>query len=131
MESAPQHHREGMQEQLDKAYDEGHHDNEAINNAEAAIGSYKREIAEITGIAEKEREAANPTELEPVLARLREKGYLDTSFEGKEVHELEIQPLSKEEALELFHSRVGAIGGYDYEDIEKDMPYTTPKSGRL
>lgn len=74
---------------------------------------------------QQENEKVVSPELAETIARLNEAGYLDTSFEGKEVHELVIRPLSKEEALREFSEQVGTIGGYD-ENIEKDMPYTTP-----
>ena len=129
MDHAPQpHHREGIQEQLDKAYDEGHRDNEAINNAEAAIGSYKREIAEIKGVTDEVGEAVVSHELEPVLSRLREKGYLDASFEGKEVHNLEIRPLTEEQALSEYRNSGGEIR---YSVIQENFPYTMPKQENL
>ena len=56
MEQMP-HHREGIQEQLDKAYDEGHRDNEAMKEAKA-------KIAEIKGkTGETEREFVSSPEL--------------------------------------------------------------------
>ncbi|MBI5798954.1 MAG: hypothetical protein HZB10_03405 [Candidatus Yonathbacteria bacterium] len=101
MEHAPQpHHREGIQEQLDKAYDEGHRDNEAIDTDKIVR-------AEMGHVDDKEMRGV--LSLEETTALLKEKGYLDTSFEWKEVHELEIEPFSKEEALDEYKSNGGIV----------------------
>ena len=68
-------------------------------------------------------------ELEPVLALLREKGYLDTSFEGKEVHELAMRALSKEEALDEYDRTNNKP--YINPDLEKYMPYKTTETENL
>lgn len=102
MEHAPQpHHREGIQNELDKAHDEGHRDNKAIDEA-------KVELAE-------------------TIARVRDAGYLDTSFEGKETHSLTVRPLSKEEALEEYRNSGGAIS----DALEEKIPYSIPKEATL
>ena len=117
------HHREGIQEQLDKAYDEGHRDNEAMKEAKA-------KIAEIKGkTGETEREFVSSPEQAEALSRLRDAGYLDTSFEGKEVHELIMRALPKDEALAEYMASGGKTWVWD--ELEKNMPYTTPEAKTL
>ncbi|MBI5400517.1 MAG: hypothetical protein HZB12_00145 [Candidatus Yonathbacteria bacterium] len=65
----------------------------------------------------------------PEFARIRDAGYLDTSFEGKETHRLTIEALSKEEAIARYKQSGGKTWVWD--EIEKNMPYTTPKAKTL
>lgn len=129
------HHREGIQNDLDKAYDEGHRDNKAFDESQMkSEGETHISDKEMQGklsadekamVVEKEDGIISP-ELAETLARLKDKGYLDISFEGKEVHELSVRPLSKEEALAEYKK-----SGWVWDEIEKNMPYTTPEAGRL
>lgn len=111
MEQMP-HHREGIQEQLDKAYEEGHHDNKAFDEAAAKIREIKGELSQ-----------------KEMISLLKENGYLDTSFEGKEVHQLVVLPLTKEEALDGYRNSGGETSVWD--ELEEDMPYTTPEAKTL
>lgn len=116
------HHREGIQEQLDKAYDEGHRDNKAIDALEVEV------IKEERGHMD-DKEMRGELSLEETVALLKDKGYLDTSFEGKETHRLEIRPLSKEEAIREYEKSGGEILGW--WGIESSGPYTVPQAENL
>lgn len=137
MEHAPQHHREGIQNELDKAYDEGHRDNEAIDEAsvkdEGATHISDEEMQSQFSAREKVMVAGEENEISPELAkaiaRLKEAGYLDTSFEGKESHRLEMRALSKEEAIEEYKNSGDKT--WVWNELEKNMPYTTPKTETL
>ena len=118
MESMP-HHREGIQEQLDKAYDEGHEMNEAIDVVEAT----KEERGHMD-----DKEMRGELSLEETVALLKDKGYLDTSFEGKEVHELAMRPLTEEQALNEYRNSGGEIR---YSVIKENFPYTMSKQENL
>jgi len=72
---------------------------------------------------------SNPEELESTIARVREAGFLDASFEGKETHRLAIEALPKEEAIEAYRKSGGET--YIWAELEKNMPYTTPKAEKL
>lgn len=132
MEQMPQH-RDGIQEQLDKAYDEGHHDNKVIDEikvrTEGEVHISDEEMQSQLSTEEKamvsKKETMSP-ELIEVISRLREKGYLDDSFEGKEVHPLIVRSFSKDEALDAYRKSGGEtrIGN----ETEKNMPYTIPKN---
>lgn len=76
-----------------------------------------------------ENEKAISPELAETLARLRKKGYLDTSFEGKEVHELATRSLSKVEALAEYKKSGGEA--WVWSELEKNMSYSTPKAESL
>jgi len=114
------HHREGIQEQLDKAYDEGHRDNEAID-ADKIVS------AEMGHVDDKEMRGK--LSLEETVALLNENGYLDASFEGKEVHKLVVKALSKEEAITEYKKSGGVP--YISQDLESNMPYLTPNVENL
>ncbi len=111
MEQMP-HHREGIQEQLDKAYEEGHDDNKAFDEAATKIREIKGELSQ-----------------KEMISLLKENGYLDTSFEGKEVHQLVVLPLTKEEALDGYRNSGGETSVWD--ELEEDAPYTTPEAKTL
>lgn len=66
--------------------------------------------------------------LDTVLASLKEAGYLDTSFGGKETHSLTIRPLTKEQVLDEYKNSGGT---YDWYEFEKKMSYSTPKAEAL
>lgn len=73
-----------------------------------------------------------PTSSEDItetIDRLKEAGYLDTSFEGKESHHLEMRSLTKEQSLDEYRNSGGET--YVWDDLEKNMPYTTPKTETL
>ncbi|MFZ2303478.1 MAG: hypothetical protein WAV98_01650 [Minisyncoccia bacterium] len=78
---------------------------------------------------QQKNESAVSPELAETVARLKEAGYLDTSFEGKGVHELTMRPLSKEEALAEYRTSGGKT--YIWDDLEKNMPYATPSPEKL
>ena len=99
---------------------------EQIEKLTAEIDQYKNQIAEITEVTEEERESISSS-LE--LARIRDAGYLDTSFEGKEVHRLVIEPLTKEEALDRYKNSGGKT--WVWNELEKKMPYTIPTAETL
>jgi len=80
-------------------------------------------------VKEEEEIAPTSTELAPTLARVRDAGYLDTSFEGKETHHLAIEALPNEEAIERYKKSGGKTWVWD--EMEKNMPYTTPKAENL
>lgn len=115
-----------LEVQKAKAYDQADEDNE---NLTAEIEQYKEQIAEITGVTEEEREKLSSPELAEVIARLKDVGYLDTSFEGKETHTLAIRPLTKEQALYEYRNSGGMTAVWD--ELEENMPYTTPKAETL
>lgn len=58
-----------------------------------------------------------------VLGHVRASGYLDTSFDGKEVHPLAIRSLTKKEALDEYRKSGGKI----WDELEKNMPYVVPE----
>lgn len=64
-----------------------------------------------------------------IITRLCTAGYLDTSFEGKEIHPLEIKPLTKDEALAAYHQSGGKT--WIWDELEKNMPYTIPDAKHL
>lgn len=70
----------------------------------------------------------NMSVLNTALARLKEAGYLDTSFEGRETHPLIIRALTKEQALGEYKNSGGT---YDWYEFEKKMSYSTPKAEAL
>ncbi|KKT30774.1 MAG: hypothetical protein UW27_C0002G0106 [Parcubacteria group bacterium GW2011_GWA1_44_13] len=113
------HHREGIQNELNKAYDEGHEMNEAIDVAEVT----KEERGHID-----DKEMRGELSLQETVALLKDKGYLDASFEGKEVHELAMRALSKEDALAEYKKSGDKAGAWD--EFE-NMPYTIPKAENL
>lgn len=78
-------------------------------------------------VTEYEKEVS--PELAETIARLRDAGYLDTSFEGKDFHRLEIRALSKEEAMAEYKNS----GGETRVDskLEAFMPYAVPKTENL
>ncbi|OHA83824.1 MAG: hypothetical protein A2937_02000 [Candidatus Yonathbacteria bacterium RIFCSPLOWO2_01_FULL_47_33b] len=119
MESAPQHHREGIQELLDKAYDEGHRDNVAMKEGEV--------VEERVGHMD-DKEMHGKSSQERTLSFLRDRGYLDTSFEGKEIHHLVVESLSKKEAFDRYCSS-GRTSVWD--GLEENMPYMTPEGTTL
>lgn len=63
------------------------------------------------------------------VLRLRASGYLDTSFEGKESHSLEIKPITKDEALFAYRQSGGKT--WIWDELEQNMPYMTPKAEHL
>lgn len=69
--------------------------------------------------------------LEQTIARLRALKYLDTSFEGKEVHRVIIEPLSKGEAFDRYcklkHGRRPVVWG----EVVRQMSYTIPEGKTL
>lgn len=102
------HHREGVQKQLDNAHEEGA---TIISDEEkAVVASGEKEIS--PGLTE-------------TIARLKEKGYLDTSFEGKEIHELNILPLTKDEALAGYGANSVMLTGYIEEQSVWPYRYKT------
>jgi len=121
-----------LEAEKSRAEDDARGDNANLDDARAKIekltaeiDSYKNEIAEITGVTEEERESI-PS---PELARIRDAGYLDTSFEGKEIHRTSIGDLSKEEALDRYKKSGGATWVWD--ELEKNMPYVVPNAENL
>lgn len=60
------------------------------------------------------------------LEALRAPGYLDSSFEGKEVYRLVIRPLTKEQALDEFRKSGGTT--WIRRELEGYVPYTIPKA---
>lgn len=63
------------------------------------------------------------------INRVRTSGYLDTSFDGREVHPLVIRPLTKEQALaEYRNSSENAIV---WHELENNMPYMVPNEELL
>ncbi|MDO8604699.1 MAG: hypothetical protein Q7K40_04900 [bacterium] len=77
----------------------------------------------------KPRLSRSGNSLKSTLARLRDRGYLDTSFESKETHRLTIKSLSKEEAIERYRQSGG--GTWVWDELEKNMPYTIPTTETL
>lgn len=69
------------------------------------------------------------TAFDLVLDRVRASGYLDTSFDGREVHPLVIRSLTKEQALAEYRASGGETLIRD--ELEKNMPYTVPKAEKL
>lgn len=67
--------------------------------------------------------------LDSVLDRVRVAGYLDTSFDGREVHPLPIRSLTKEQALDAY--KKSSDKAYIWDELEKNMPYTMPKAETL
>lgn len=123
MEQMPQsHHREGVQEQLDKAYDEGHQDNKSFDEAEAKIAD------EESGHMD-EKEMHGTLSLEETVKLLKNKDYLDTSFEGKETHPLVMRALTKKEALAEYKKAGG--GAFVWSELEENMPYVIPSPENL
>jgi len=129
MEQIP-HHREGIQEQLDKAYAEGHDDNKAFDQASAIIREIKGEgiVDEARGTLD-DKEMREELSQEEVLMLVKESNYLDTSFEGKETHTLNLEALTKEEAFEGYRNSGGKT--WIWDELEKNMPYTTPEAKTL
>ncbi|HAS84787.1 MAG TPA: hypothetical protein DCS23_01785 [Candidatus Yonathbacteria bacterium] len=152
------HHREGIQEQLDKAYDEGHHDNKMVGAVEmvnkdrerwtaeqmqkyrsglrGAMGTREEgtspDLAEMTNEERghmDDKEMRGALSLQETVALLREKGVLDTSFEGKEVHELIMRPITKEQALSEYKNSSGKT--YIASEVSEKMTYSTPKAEAL
>lgn len=76
-----------------------------------------------------DKEMRGELSLEETIALLKDAGYLDTSFEGKETHPLAIRALSKEEALEEYKTSGGKAGVWD--EFKINFPYTTPKAETL
>lgn len=60
-----------------------------------------------------------------VLERVRASGYLDTSFDGREVHPLVIRPLAKEQAFAEY--RAGDGEPWVWNELEDNMPYVVPE----
>lgn len=118
---------------FDTAYE---HQKEPARELEVEIERTKNRIAEITGVQTEERERKEEIKerermaiqgvlsLEETITLIKDKGYLDTSFEGKELHHLEMRPLTKEEALFKFDHSGGRT--WINPDIE-DIPYVIPK----
>lgn len=124
MEYKPQpQHRDGIQNELDEAQvksEGGTH----VSNEEMVPTLSAEEKAQ--GV----REEAMSPELAEKLALLREKGYLDTSFEGKEVHKLTVRALSKEEAFAEYKASGGDTLILD--DFEEDnIFYKTPEVKKM
>lgn len=89
----------------------------------------KKEAVENKEKAMVAREEVASPEIAEIIACLREFGYLDTSFEGREVHPLAIRPLTKEQALDEYRNSGGETliqggpGG--------NMLYTIPQAETL
>ena len=116
------HHREGIQNELDKAYDEGHRDNEAINATKAEV------VKEESGHMD-DKEMRGELSLEETVSLLKDKGYLDTSFEGKEVHPLAMRALSREEAFAEYEKSGGRA--WIAKDDFKSKSYTIPNLNNI
>lgn len=113
MEHAPQpQHREGIQNELDKAYAEAHEDNKEMKESEA-------KTAEKSSVSH---------ELAETIARLRDAGYLDSSFEGKEVYPLVVRALSEEEAVEEYKK---SGNKFVYDGMKMSDLYEKPKEETL
>ncbi len=123
-------HRKEFENLLNKAQDEAHQDNKAFDEAQAKIANIKgadiarKEYGEIG-----DKEARGGLSLEETAALLKENGYLDTSFEGKEVHELVMRALSKEEAIDEYKKSGGET--FVWNEMEMNMPYTIPNAENL
>lgn len=63
------------------------------------------------------------------LESIRASGYLDTSFDGKEVHRLLIRQLTKEEAFDEYRTSGGDT--WVWNRLEKNIPYAILKVGIL
>lgn len=123
------HHREGIQNELDKAYDEGHRDNEVFDEAQVkSEGETHISDEDIESQLSVEEKEISP-ELAETIARLKGAGYLDTSFEGKEFHRLEMRPLSKEEAIVEYKNSGGKT--MVESRLEAFKPYAVPKTENL
>lgn len=69
------------------------------------------------------------TAFDLVLDRVRASGYLDTSFDGREVHPLVIRPLTKEEAFTEYCNSGGKT--WILNELEENMPYAVLKAEAL
>lgn len=64
-----------------------------------------------------------------VPERVRASGYLDTSFDGREVYPLTIRPLTKRQAFAEYRNSGGRT--WVWSELEKNMPYIVPKAEKL
>lgn len=64
-----------------------------------------------------------------VLARASASGFLDTSFDGREVHHLVIRPLTEKQALDEYRKSGGNTQVSD--NLIKNMTYTMPTADTL
>lgn len=130
------HHREGIQNELDKAYDEAHRDNnelksqqltEELHNTLSDTEAHGEPSEHEKAIADREKNMS--PELAETIALLKEAGYLDTSIEGKVVHSLDIRSISKNEAVREFKKHGGEFLGW--WEMEGDAPYDVPQAEKL
>lgn len=122
-----------LEAQEAEARDHADEDNENLTDASVQIEKlkkeiegYKDQIAEIAGVTEEERGGGVSPELAETIALLKDAGYLDTSFEGKEFHPLTIRPLTEEEALDEY--KKSGDRAWIWDELEKNMPYVVPKA---